>query len=56
MLSQLGEVCGGVPEEYEDRVRNLPSEHLEQLAKALLRFQSLADLQNWLDQHTASEG
>ena len=56
VLSLLGEVCGGVPQEYEDRVRKLPSEQLEQLAKALLRFRSLADLQNWFDQHTGSDG
>ena len=56
VLSLLGEVCGSVPKEYEDRVRKLSSEQLEQLAKALLRFQSLADLQSWLNQHAGSEG
>ena len=56
VLSLLGEVCGSVPKEYEDRVRKLTSEQLEQLAKALLRFQSLADLQSWLNQHAGSEG
>jgi hypothetical protein len=52
VLSQLSEVCGSVPEEYESRVRELPSEDLRKLGKALLRFQSLAELQRWLDQHS----
>ena len=55
VLSLLGEVCGSVPKEYEDRVRKLSSEQLEQLAKALLRFQSLVDLHSWLNQHTGAE-
>ena len=55
VLSLLGEVCGSVPKEYEDRVRKLTSEQLEHLAKALLRFQSLAELQNWLTNHTGAE-
>jgi hypothetical protein len=52
VLSQLAEVFGSVPEEYESRVRELQSEDLQKLGKALLRFQSLADLQSWLDQHS----
>lgn len=52
VLAQLAEVCGGVPEEYEHRLRELPSRELEKLAQALLRFQSLADLQTWLDEHS----
>ena len=55
VLSLLSEVCGRVPKEHEDRVRKLTSEQLEQLAKALLRFQSLADVQSWLNQHAGSE-
>jgi len=51
VLAQLAEVCGGVPEEYEYRLRKLPSGELEKLGQALLRFQSLADLQTWLDKH-----
>jgi hypothetical protein len=31
----------------------LPAAVLDQLAKALLRFQSLDDLHDWLDQHGA---
>jgi hypothetical protein len=52
VLSLLSEVCGSVPKEFQDRVRELQSEDLQKLAKALLRFQSLADLQSWLDQHS----
>ena len=55
VLSLLSEVCGRVPKEHEDRVRKLTSEQLEQLAKALLRFHSLADVQSWLNQHAGSE-
>ena len=43
-----------MPEDYEDRVRQLPSSALEGLAKALLRFQSLGDLQSWLDRYEAA--
>jgi hypothetical protein len=53
VLSLLAEVCGSLPEEYDDRVRTLPAAVLDQLAKALLRFQSLDDLHDWLDQHGA---
>jgi hypothetical protein len=52
VLSLLAEVCGRVPEEYESRIRELQSEDLQKLAKALLRFRSLADLQSWLQQHS----
>jgi hypothetical protein len=51
VLSQLAEVCGSVPEDCEERVRGMSTAELDKLAKALLRFQSLADLQSWLDQH-----
>jgi hypothetical protein len=54
VLSQLVEVCGAVPKEYEDQVQALSSERLKDLAKALLRFRSLADLRNWIDRHARS--
>jgi len=54
LLAQLSEVCGTLPEDYEDRVRQLPSSALEGLAKSLLRFQSLGDLQSWLDRYEAA--
>ncbi len=55
LLSQLAEVCGPLPQDDEDRVYGLSAAVLEKLAKALLRFQSLDDLHDWLDRHAASE-
>ena len=55
MLSLLAEVCGPLPQDDEDRVYGLPAAALEKLAKALLRFQSLDDLHDWLDRHAASD-
>ncbi len=55
MLSQLAEVCGPLTQDDEDRVYGLPAAGLEKLAKALLRFQSLDDLHDWLGRHAASE-
>ena len=49
VLSLLAEVCGSLPAEDKDRVRDLSPEELDNLAKALLRFQTLADLQSWFD-------
>jgi Domain of unknown function (DUF4351) len=51
VLTQLEKVCGGVPERRQEQIRGLTSLRLEQLAEALLGFQSLADLENWLDQN-----
>jgi hypothetical protein len=49
VLAQLAEICGVLPPEVEGRIRELPSDVLQNLAKDLLRFQSLADLQSWLN-------
>lgn len=54
VLALLSEVCGSLPEDCEDRVWQLPSSALDGLAKALLRFQSLDDLQSWLDRYEAT--
>jgi hypothetical protein len=51
VLSLLAEVCGDLPDDCEDRVRQLPVPAMDKLAKALLRFQSLDDLNNWLERH-----
>jgi hypothetical protein len=40
--------CGRLPEEVADRIRSLPFPQIEALGEALLGFQSLADLHNWL--------
>jgi hypothetical protein len=53
VLALLAEVCGSVPEQEQMRVRSLSSDQLEQLAKALLRFQSCEDLEAWLNNHAA---
>jgi hypothetical protein len=49
LLRQLGKVCGRLPEDVADRIRSLPFPQIEALGEALLGFQSLSDLQNWLD-------
>lgn len=54
VLSLLAEVCGDLPEDSAARVQQLSSPALEKLAKALLRFQSLGDLQRWLERFEAS--
>jgi hypothetical protein len=53
VLALLAEVCGPLAEQIEVRVRSLSAEQLEELAKSLLHFQSLADLEKWLDTHAA---
>jgi hypothetical protein len=55
-LSLLAEVCGSLPAEDKDRVRDLSPEELDNLAKALLRFQTLADLQSWFDKGGPAHG
>jgi DNA-binding IclR family transcriptional regulator len=55
VLSQLAEVCGTLSQDDEDRVYGLPSAALEKLAKALLRFQSLDDLHDWLERHAVAD-
>ena len=55
VLPQLTEVCGSLPQDDEERVDGLPAAALEKLAKALLRFQSLDDLHDWLDRHAAAD-
>jgi hypothetical protein len=56
VLALLAEVCGPLAAEVEDRVRGLSVEQLEELAKSLLHFQSLTNLENWLDTHTTLPG
>jgi len=54
LLRQLGKVCGRLPEEVAERIRSLPFPQIEALGEALLDFQSLSDLQNWLDLNEGS--
>jgi hypothetical protein len=37
--------------ETQDHVRSLPMEDLEELGEALLEFESLNELQSWLEAH-----
>jgi hypothetical protein len=53
VLAQLAEVCGRLPDEVEVRIRCLSSDQLEQLAKSLLHFRSVADLEQWLNAHAS---
>ena len=54
VLTQLLEVCGRLSEDDQLRVRGLTSDQLDELAKALLQFESLVDLKNWLSAHAES--
>lgn len=47
-LRQLRKRVGELDETTQMRIKDLPSERLEDLAEALLDFTSMADLQNWL--------
>jgi hypothetical protein len=54
VLAQLAEVCGWLSELDQTRVRSLSTDQIEQLARALLHFHSLADLENWLSAQAAT--
>jgi hypothetical protein len=49
LLRQLAKVCGPLPEDVADRIRDLPNQQIETLGEALLDFHSPADLQTWLE-------
>jgi predicted transposase/invertase (TIGR01784 family) len=49
-LSQLQRKLGPLPEDLSETIRRLPTEQLEGLAEALLDFQTLADLTQWLEE------
>jgi hypothetical protein len=51
LLSLLAEICGPLSEQYQERIGGLTPDQTEQLAKSLLQFQSLADLEAWLVAH-----
>jgi len=48
LLRQLQRRFGEIPHNLEEIIRNLPVERLEDLGLALLDFDNLADLDNWL--------
>ncbi len=51
LLKQLARVCGPLPAEIEQRVRQLPVERLETLAEAVFDIRSLEDARVWLETH-----
>jgi hypothetical protein len=53
-LNQLTAICGVIPKQSEEQVRELNIERLNQLGKDLLQFKSLADLEAWLERHAGS--
>jgi flagellar biosynthesis/type III secretory pathway protein FliH len=48
LLRQLQRRFGEIPQNIEETIRNLPVERLEDLGLALLDFDTLTDLDNWL--------
>nr|NCQ76626.1 DUF4351 domain-containing protein [Microcystis aeruginosa W13-13] len=48
LLRQLQRCFGEIPQNLEETIRNLPVECLEDLGLALLDFETLKDLDNWL--------
>ncbi|MBE9212896.1 DUF2887 domain-containing protein [Plectonema cf. radiosum LEGE 06105] len=49
ILRQLTRRVGELSQQVRSRIETLPLEQLENLAEALLDFNSMADLQSWLD-------
>lgn len=47
----LREKLGDVSAEVNEEIARLSVDKLQELAKALLRFGSMADLTGWLDNH-----
>ena len=48
LLRQLQRRFGEIPQNLEETIRKLPVERLEDLGLALLDFNTLTDLDNWL--------
>lgn len=51
ILRQLNRKLGTLPTSVADRLSQLNTDRLERLSEELLDFQSLDDLNNWLDSH-----
>ncbi len=49
LLELLAERFGNVPEELQQRIQDLRMDQLTALGKAILRFQSVEDLEVWLE-------
>lgn len=52
VIRQLNRRFGNLSPELQDQIRNLPIIQLESLGEALLDFQSITDLKNWLTENT----
>ncbi|NCR42759.1 MAG: DUF4351 domain-containing protein, partial [Microcystis aeruginosa W13-11] len=50
VLRQLQRRFGEISQNLEETIRSLPVERLEDLGLALLDFETLTDLDNWLNQ------
>ena len=50
VLRQLHQRFGEIPQNLSEQIRELSVEQIENLAEALLDFESLTDLVNWLNQ------
>jgi hypothetical protein len=55
VLKLLAKVCGGVTDVHRAQIGCLTADELDQLAEDLLEFQSIADLDAWLDQHPPTD-
>jgi hypothetical protein len=56
LLDQLTKLCGPLPEDLEQQLRQLSIEGLKELGKALLDFRSVQDVQAWLAAHEEFTG
>jgi hypothetical protein len=54
LLTQLSRTCGPLSDEFEQRVRQLSFESLEELGQAVFDLRSQADLQSWFDAREGS--
>jgi predicted transposase YdaD len=52
ILRLLTHRCGEISIEQQNQVRSLPIASLETLGEALLDFQGITDLENWLRENT----
>ena len=55
VLNQLAENCGQLTIELVREVNALPIDKLESLAKALLKFKKVKDLEKWLQENTSED-
>jgi predicted transposase YdaD len=56
ILRQLSRCIGELPDTLRDQIIALPLESLEELGEALLDFEEIEDLQDWLLAHQQRHG